>query len=455
MAEQDMRELGSTGLKRSGGVILEEYLPELTGSRWFNVVREMQDHPIVSAMLYLVGMQMRRVQWAVKPADASKTAKKWADMMDTCMQDMSSTWADTISEIDSMFPYGFAVLELVYKKRDGKVSRYNDGLIGWRKWAPRPQDTISWEFDEAGGVEAIEQNDYYAVNAKSVRIPIEKLLLFRTISRKSNPEGRSLLRSAYRPYYFAKHLANVQAIWYERLNGIPYGRVPSQILSASATVAQQAILTDFKEIVTNLRVDEQAGIILPSDRDENGNPYYELSLLRADSQGGYDIEATIERNHMEILMSILADPIMMGHTSVGSNALSVTKMDMFWTGIDAMMQGIADVINRHAISKLMKLNGVPEKYWPKLVPGSVERVDLDQLGQYIVRLSGSGVPISDPELQRYLLRQGNMPVSAEMEAGKMPQPVTPTAAAGKMEDAGRSAQAATKQRNENAGNNVR
>jgi hypothetical protein len=238
------------------------------------------------------------------------------------------------------------------------------------------------------------------------------------------------------------------------LNGIPYGRVPSQILSATATEAQKAILHDFKEIVSNLRVDEQAGVILPSDRDEKGNPYYELELLRADSSGGYDIEKTIERNHMEILMSILADPIMMGHTSVGSNALSTTKMDMFWTGIDAMVQGIADVINRHAITKLMKLNGVPEKYWPTAVPGSVERVDLDQLGQYLVRLSGSGVNINDPELQRYLLRQGNMPVSAEMEAGKIQEPVAPPPVAGKMDDMGRSVTSATIQRNTNAGENA-
>jgi hypothetical protein len=37
-------------------------------------------------------------------------------------------------------------------------------------------------------------------------IPIEKSLLFRTSIAKGNPEGVSLLRTAYRSWYFKKRL---------------------------------------------------------------------------------------------------------------------------------------------------------------------------------------------------------------------------------------------------------
>ncbi|MBT9173452.1 MAG: hypothetical protein DDT21_01853 [Syntrophomonadaceae bacterium] len=454
MAIADMRELGSSGLRKQGGVVYEEYLTELSGSRWFKVVREMQDHPIVGAMLYLLEMQIRQVTWTVKPADESKTARKWATFTNDCFHDMSFTWADTMSEVVSMFSYGHAVLELVYKLRGGETSkpetdsRYDDGLIGWRKWTIRAQDTFEWQFDAHGGVQGIVQSDPYATpSIQNVPIPIEKLLLFRTSSTRNNPNGRSFLRTAYRSYYFAKHLANVQAIFYERLNGVPHGKVPSQLLSATATTAQKAILTNMQEILANLRIDEQAALITPSDRDEHGNPYYEVTLLRADASAGYDIEATIIRNHQEILMSLLADVIMLGHDSTGSNALSVTKMDMFWTGVNALVAGIADVINGHAIRKLMKLNKVPVRLWPTAVPGSVERVDLDQLGQYLVRMAGSGIVLDDPDLQKYLLRQANMPISAALEAGKVSQRTQPTQAESSMADAGRSSREATKQQN--------
>jgi len=436
----DMRELGSTGLKKMGGVVYEEYLNELTGSRWLSVVREMQDYPLVNAMLFLVEMQVRRVEWNVKPKDDSKSARKWADFVEECLGDMSFTWEDTISEIMSMFAYGFSLTEIVYKMRD-------DNKIGWRKWAIRSQNTISeWDFDENGGIRGVVQEDMYRFPPRTISIPIEKLLLFRTSSRKNNPEGRSFLRAAYRSYYLAKHLANVQAIFYERLNGIPVGRVPSQLLSANATAAQQAILSDMKEIVVNLRVDEQAGVILPSDRDEEGNRYYELELMRSDAGAGYDIEATIIRNHQEILMSILADVVMLGHTGMGSFNLAQVKMDNFWTGIDALVAGIAAIINKHAIPRLMKLNAVPEKYWPSLKPGSVQRIDLDALGQYLVRMAGSGISLEDAELQAYLLRQANMPVSTALEEGKIVRPA-PNQAQGSMEDVGRSSREATRQRN--------
>lgn len=451
MAIAEMKELGSSGLNRQGGIVYEEYLRELQGPRWHSVVREMQDHPIVAAMLYLVEMQVRQVIWPVKPANESKTATKWADFVESCFSDMSFTWADTMSDVVTVFPYGHAALELVYKLRGGQTgkaetdSRYDDGLIGWRQWANRPQDTISWKFDEHGGIQGIVQSDPYAIPAaRDVSIPIDKLLLFRTTTGgKNNPEGRSVLRPAYSSWYMAQNLARIQAIFYERLNGVPWGKVPSQVLSATATAAQQTILAEMKKIVVNLRIDEQAGLITPSDRDENGNLYYDISLLRADAGAGYDIEETIIRNEQRILMTMLAGAIMLGHDGVGSNALGRTNMDMFWTGIDASVGSIAEVINRHAIPKLMKLNNVKADLWPTVVPGSVERVDLDKLGQYVVRLAGSGFDLTDPELQKYVLRQANMPVSNELEKGIRIRPPVAGAAA----DAGGSAVAATKQRN--------
>jgi hypothetical protein len=418
--ELELNELGTSGLKRQGGVVYEEYLTELKGASWHKVVREMEDEAIVGAMLFAVEMQTRQVTWDWKPANDSKSAKKWAEFAEGCMRDMSSTWDDTLAEIMTMLPYGHSVFELVYKIRNGdskkssERSKYNDGLIGWRKWSPRAQETISgWEFDNAGGISGAWQDDYYASNSKPVLLPIEKVLLFRTTSKKNNPNGRSVLRTAYRPYYFARQLANTQAIMYERLNGVPVGRVPAQIMSTAATAGQQTMYNDMKDVVVNLRVDEQAGLILPSDRDEHGEYRYDIDLLRADAGAGYDIEASIVRYEQRILMSIMADFIMIGHDSTGSFSLSTTKTDMFWTGVNAWLDSIAEVINRHALSRLMRANGVKQELWPTLVHGSVERVDLDTLGQYVVRAASSGIDFSmNPEAQAFLMQQANIPYDA-------------------------------------------
>jgi len=419
MSEVDLRELGSSGLKRQGGVVYEEYLPQLTGSRWFNKVREMSDYPIISAMHYTVEMQIRRVTWQTKAANESRQARKAYELVDSCFNDMSFTWADTISEA-LPFLYGHSVLELCYKIRNGEKkdasglpsSQYDDGLIGWRKWAPRSQETLEkWEFDKSGGINGVWQNDPYGDN-QSHLLPIDKMLLFRTTSKNNNPEGRSILRGAYEAYYYAKTLKIIQGILYSRLNGLPVFHVPSQILSASATAAQQAILTEIKDIVVNLHVDEQMGMILPSDRDEHGHLRYWIEMLRADVGPGFDIEETIIRNEQRILGTMLAQFILTGHEGTSSSrALSTNEIDMFWMSVDGHLDSIGEVVNRYAIPRLMRLNGFAREHWPRRVHDSVERIDLDKLGQYIVRLASSGVDFStNLDIQQHLAQQANLPI---------------------------------------------
>ena len=42
-------------------------------------------------------------------------------------------------------------------------------------------------------------------------IPISKAMLFRTESAKDNPEGRSILRNAYRSWYFKRRIQEIEA----------------------------------------------------------------------------------------------------------------------------------------------------------------------------------------------------------------------------------------------------
>ena len=61
-------------------------------------------------------------------------------------------------------------------------------------------------------------------------IPIDKALLFRTKSRKDNPEGRSILRNAYRSWYFKRRIQEVEGIGIERdLAGLPVMYAPADL----------------------------------------------------------------------------------------------------------------------------------------------------------------------------------------------------------------------------------
>ena len=412
-------ELGVTGLRQYSGHVHEEFLKELQGKRAAETFQEMQSNdPIVGAIIFVIDLLLRGTEWVVNSVSDSPQDKEAADFVESCMEDMSISWEDQISEILSFLPFGWSYHEVVYKRRLGPKqkdprirSRYKDGRVGWRKMPIRSQDSLwKWEFDSTGGIQGMWQvapPDYIMRF-----IPIEKSLLFRTQVQKGNPEGRSILRNAYRPWYFKKQIEEIEGIGIERdLAGLPMAWVPPELLSPDADAESKAVLEAIRKIVINVRRDEQEGIIFPLAYDENNNKMYDFSLLTSGGRRNFDTDAIISRYDQRIAMTSLADFILLGHEATGSFALSSSKTHMFAVAISAWQESIAGVFNRHAIPRLMDLNGFDLEEMPYLTTGEIQTPDLAEIGSYIQRLAGAGAPLfPDDELEGHLRRLAGMPV---------------------------------------------
>lgn len=415
----DYREVGATGLRRFSGFIYEEFLQELTGWKGVAVYKEMAaNDSVVGAILAAIDRLCRRVPWRVQPASKAPFDVEAADFLETCMNDMDTTWIDMMGEILSMLQYGYSVHEIVYKRRCGDGfdptmrSKYTDGRIGWRGIPIRSQDTIyRWQFDDHGGIQGVEQLSpphYYHVT-----IPVEKMLLFRTTVFKNNPEGLSILRSAYRSWYMKKNIENIEAIGVERdLAGLPMAMVPAEILSQNASTAQKALLGAIKQIVINVRRDEQEGLVFPQQFDlQTGKPLYEFKLLSTGGSRQFDTDKIINRYDHRIAMAALADFMLLGsQNSAGSWALHSDKTKLFATSIGAFLDIIADIFNRFAVPRLFGLNDLQISDYPKIMHGDIGNVDLKELGTYIQQLAASGMPLfPDEELENYLKKVANLP----------------------------------------------
>lgn len=420
MAAPNMRELGSTGLKRSGGVVQEEFLRELYGARWWRTVREMQQDAIITAALLAIELSLRQVKIDVEPADDTPAAADVAEFVDGCFDDMSSSWADTLSEILTMLPYGYSYMETVYKRRmgdnkdAGKRSNYTDGRIGWRKWSIRAQDSLDeWQFDDNGGLQGFWQY----TDGGRVLIPIEKALLFRTRANKGNPEGYSLLRGAYVAWYYKRNISRIEAVGIERdLAGLPVAYIPDVYMSSAATSEQQALYAAIKEIITNIRRDEQEGVVFPLVYDDNGHKLFELTLLSTGGQRQFDTDAIIARYNQQMAMSVLADFIMLGHEQVGSYALSATKSSLFRTALEAWLNAIADVINTHAVPRLLRLNGMAMELAPRVKFGRVGEIELADITEFVKAASGAGMTLfPGMELENHLRGVVGFPLIDEEE----------------------------------------
>lgn len=418
-------ELGHTGLLQYGGWIQEEFLSELTGARWNRIVKEMTTNdPVVHAMFFIVELLTRAVTWEIKAGEEGQEGDKRADFIKSNLDDMSQSWKDLISEILSFLPWGFDYHEIVYKQRNGEnpgtftdlagrevemaTSKYDDGLIGWRKMPTRSQDSVEhWVLDEHGGIQGLWQNTLFSRNF----IPIDKSLLFRTSISKNNPEGRSLCRRIYRPWFFKMRIENIEGIGIERdLAGLPKGKIPSDYLKPDANPNQKAIAEDMKRILMNIRNDDQAALLLPSDLYEGtSEPMFDVTLLSTAGSRVFDTNKIIQRYDIRILMILMVDFLLLGHEKVGSFALASSKTELFSIALGGFLDVIADTFNRHAIPKLLKLNGMPTEKAPELVHGDVETIDLKELADLVSKVSGTKITLSDDE-QDWVLEQSGMPV---------------------------------------------
>jgi len=437
-ANMTFREIGSLGLRAWSGWVREEFLPELIGRQGAQKYREMADNsPIVGAILYAIRSTMRKVEWRVVPAGAEENdrtdpkCQESADFVESCMHDMSHSWEDLVDENLSMLQYGYAPHELVYKKRLGRdpgpdpdnpgenlpQSEYDDGKIGWRRIPIRGQDTVlKWFFDKNGQIKGMTQLPWVG---PMLDLPIEKMLLFRPSQHKNNPEGRSILRSAYLPYYFVKRLQEQEAIVGERLGGVPVLSIPADIFeNADKDPEANSALAMYKKIATNVRIDEQMGIVLPSDvwQGANGTASaarmfnFELITPTGRPMGGFDFDKTITRYSTYMMTSVMADFLTLGHEARGTQSLATTKVDMFFQAVEGFLNSMAGIYNRHALPRLWKLNGFDFDCMPKVEPDLAQRIDLDVLSNFVLRMSQSGMPLfPDEDLQSYIRDAAGLP----------------------------------------------
>lgn len=413
-----MKEYGSIGQRRYAGIFAEEFLKELQGHRGIEVYREMSENDdICGAIIYTIEMLIRKSTWSIQPGGESAKDQECAEFVESCMDDMQDTWTDTISEMLSFLTFGWSYHEIVYKRRTGNVtdprqnSKFTDGLIGWQKLPIRAQETLfQWEYDDNDNLLGMTQLP--PPRYRMATIPIEKALHFRTKSRKNNPEGRSILRSAYRDWYFKRRIQEIEGMGLERdLAGLPIMHPPEGVdIWNTDDPTMQIAFQRAEEIVRNVRRDATEGLVLPFGWD--------FQLLSSGGRRQFDTNAIIERYDTRIAMSTMADFLLLGHQGVGSFALSSDKTELFSTALEAYLDIICEVFNNQGIPRLIGMNaehfrGITE--YPKLTHGNVDAPNLKDLASYIKELTGCGVILPDEALEDYVRETGNLPERLEAQ----------------------------------------
>lgn len=382
-----LNEIGKSGYNWSAGYVYEEFLTDLQGGNGIKIYREMSDNdPVIGACLFAIKQILREAKWTAKPADKSVAAKKDAEFLYDCMHGMSHAWNTMIMDVLSFLSYGWSWHEVVYKRVGSKIM--------WKKMPIRLQNSWdSWELNDNGSVVGFYQRP--APSYEQIYIPLNKSLLFRTELNGDNPEGRSVLRPAYRPWFFKKNLEEIEGIGAERdLAGLPVITTPESLDWDKDDPNVVAQLDYAKNLVSSLRRDEQDGVVKPAG--------WTLELLSSGGTRQFNTNEIIDRYDKRIAMVVLAQFIMLGMERTGSYALAQEQSDMFRVCLEGWMDCICDVFNRHAVPKLFAYNGIVDRPMPYVTHTLIRKYVLKDLAEYINKLVGCNALVVDEELQDYL-----------------------------------------------------
>lgn len=372
--------VGIIGLRTASGMVEEEFLYELRWPQAGKVYQEMSSNDaIVGGCLYLIETLVRQAKWHVKPATEDAGDKEAADFLESCMNDMQDqSWDDFISDALSMLTYGFSFHEIVYKVRRGPTekdpkfkSNYTDGKIGWQELPIRSQASLSlWTYDKATGkvIEFVQDPGQVGQDGQPVKIPLEGNLLFRTKANRGNPEGWSILRRAYRSWYFKRYIEELEGIGIERnLAGIPTLSPPPDVpLFDDKNDEMVKMLAWAQQLVSGLRQDKNHGVVLP-------NTDWKLELMGTGAGSkAMDTDTVIRRHETRIAMSMLSDILILGGDRTGSFALAESKQSLFIQSLQSIVNSIATTLNTKAVPVLFAVNGMTLEKLPMIVADELQ-----------------------------------------------------------------------------------
>lgn len=421
-----LSEKGFTSLKTSNGRIIESPTRAFRFPQMLSVVDEMRNCPAVATGLNAYKLLMNRVDWSVEaPLNATPEQIEKARFIESCMHDMEQSWQTTVGNWFDFIEYGSHVSEKVFRRRLRKNgSKFNDGLVGIKKLAPRSRSSIErWDFSEDGrellGVEQsirYMENGYLFQSQANERgliyIPRDKFLLFICDGTLDNPEGNSILKTVYLAYKQLSLLQDQILLGVAKdVQGILKITLPPKYFDPNASEADKAVLASYNSIISNYNAGTQAGLLVPGMVDpETRQPMFTYELMESKGNQKYDTESIMKRLEGNILDAMSCGVLRLGMDAAGSFSIQDGKTNILSLAVDRRLQEIASVLNHDLIPSLFKLNGWTDTELPKFVHQNISSVSMDEFGKLVQRTASVGLlPVTRAVVNR-VLEVGGFPL---------------------------------------------
>lgn len=437
MADNQFEQLAVAGYQRTGNQINDDFLPKLNGKAGRRILRQMAENDeTIGGVLFAMNSVYRSVQWIFDPSDKDDPQalkySKWLE--DTILNKMGDpqgalpddTWSAFVQTWTETDVFGWSWYDVWVKELD-------DGSVGIARLVPVAAETLDgWDIEEPTGyVRGILQRS--PTRGVAVIINRDRSLHLISSPNKGNPEGLSILRTAYRPWYYKKVQLEIEAILAERGTGFPVITVNSDIKNAindpnvpeEKRKAALAMCKEFEEIVSNIKRNEQSGLVVYSkpyvsgvDTETGvttygGEQQVKLEFLTPDQSNAVDIDRTIKRLDTSIARALLADFMFFGTGgNTGNQANLGNRTELWIRAMQSRIDSNVECINRQLVPQLWKLNAFPDEYRPTIRAGSISKDSIETLTTALTRLSQAGAAVfPDTELQEFVYKEMGLPTT--------------------------------------------
>lgn len=381
----EMREVGSSAATPWVDGVRDEYnrkLEGLSGLKEYNKMRKSDG--VIRGTLRATKTPVLSGRWFVESGGSRKVDETAAELLrwNLFSNKMSLSWMQVLTESLLMLDFGFYIFEIVWENKivDGTMRT----VI--KKLAPRhPMDVKEFVKDEHGGPKGVVMNSPTGLAEDEYYLPMEKIIVFTFDREADNMAGVSVLRSAYKHWFFKEQLYKIDAIQKERHGiGIPLIKLPMGFKPQDKQLAE--------ELGRNIRTNERAHITLP--------PGWDLVMLKLEGNPVNALES-IDQHDGAIRENIMANFIRDGARE--------EDLVMFLKATKFIGDIIAETFNCYLVPRLIDKNFMNAEPPMLRVRRIGEAADWRTLTFAIRNMVGSGIIIPDEALEKTLREEMDLP----------------------------------------------
>ncbi len=408
--ESMFREKGTPGLDAWYGFVYKAYNADLYWPdvyELYNRLRRSDPEVTITRQIFgTVGSSIRiEPDLPEKPSDDDKRFQEfYAQTLDD-LEGGIGLWRDTyVAYVPFM---GWAWWEAVpaIRKRDWVPpdddpwrSKYNDGLIGFRRFGFRDHSSFdSWKLNENNGrLAGMQQLD--APNPR-ILLPIENSIHI-TFGDAENPEGLTPLEALWRLERIKYGLEIVQGIGFEHTAGY---------LNIKKT--EGGALTDSDH--ANIKKAARAILTAQEGNYAAWPPGFDASLIDVTFSGALALlEAIRHYSMLKLALYNMQWVAMSTVSATGSYAALKDSTALWLVAFNSMMSNGVQQLDEQIGSRLLKLNqgkfpGITRR--PQLKASKVEKlIDLAELAAFMQAIKGV-LPLGDDDYLEFRKRTGFLP----------------------------------------------